>query len=322
MRVTTAMTSLSVINNIQNNLNKLNKTNNMLSTGRKILIAQDDAAGSVKAMGLRTESTEIEQYKRNINAASAVLTETDSSLGQITTTLNRVRELTVKASNSTNDQTSLDAIADEVNQMIEELVNVGNTQVAGKYIFGGYSSKEPPFSMYTGYTDGLTDTENLTTLNGTLRSGINANNVTLVKYSGDDGRLITEISPSVTIPFTISGETAFKDGGDIFKTIIGIRDAMYKSDYKSIQNSIGDIDEIIDNNLRTRSQVGALMNRADRAGDRLIDKQYSVTSLLSQTEDVDVAEATIALNTQKSIHQLSLAVGAKLLQSTLMDYLK
>ena len=322
MRVTAGMTTLSVVNNIQNNLNKLNETNNMLSTVRKILIAQDDAAGSVRAMGLRTESTEIEQYKRNIDAASAVLTETDSSLGQITTTLNRVRELTVKAANSTNDQTSLDAIADEVNQMVEELVNVGNTQVAGRYIFGGYASKEPPFSMYTGYTDGLTDTENLTTANGELRIGVNATNVTLVKYSGDDGRLITEISPNVTIPFTVSGETAFAEGKDIFKTIIGIRDSMYKSDYKSIQSSIGDLDEVIDNNLRTRAQVGALMNRADRAGERLIDKQFSVTDLLSKTEDIDVAEATISLNTQKAIHEMSLAVGAKLLQSTLIDYLR
>lgn len=64
------------------------------------------------------------------------------------------------------------------------------------------------------------------------------------------------------------------------------------------------------------------MNRAERAADRLVDKKYSVTDLLSTTEDLDVAEATIDLNTQKSIHELSLSVGAKLLQSTLVDYLK
>ena len=321
MRVTTSMTSLSVINNIQTNLNKLNKTYNQMSAERKILLAQDDTSGSVKAMGLRTELSEIEQYTRNLDAANAVLTETDSSLGQVTTTLNRVRELTVKASNSTNDQSSLDAIADEINQMIEELVNVGNTKVAGRYIFGGFASKEPPYKFYTGYTDGVADTESLTTVSGELRSDINANNVTLVKYSGDNGRLITEISPNVTIPFTVSGQTIFKDGGDLFNTLIGIRDSMYKSDYKSIQNSLGDLDEIIDGTLRTRAEVGALMNRVERASDRLVDKKYSVMNLLAETEDLDVAEATIDLNTQKAIHQQSLAVGAKLLQSTLLDYL-
>lgn len=321
MRVTTSMTSLSVMNNIQTNLNKLNKTYNQMSTVRKILLAQDDTSGSVKAMGLRTELSEIEQYSRNLDAADAVLTETDSSLGLITTTLSRVRELTVQAANGTNDQSSLDAIADELNQMIEELVNVGNTQVAGRYIFAGFASDEPPYKFYTGATDGIDDNESLTTVKGEDRGVINATNVTFVKYNGNDGRIITEISPSVTIPFTISGETVFGSSNEMFNTIIGIRDSMYKGDYDSIQNSLGDLDEIIDGTLRTRSEVGAIMNRVERAQDRLVDKKESITSLLSETEDLDVSEATINLNTQKSTHELSLAVGAKLLQSTLMDYL-
>lgn len=228
MRVTTTMTSLSVVNNIQSNLNKMNKTYNQMSSARRILLSQDDTSGSVKAMGLRTELTEIDQYTRNIDAANAVLTETDSSLGQITTTLNRVRELTVQAANSTNDQSSLDAIGDELNQMLEELVNVGNTQVAGRYIFAGFASNEPPYKFYTGYTDGIDDNESLTTINGEDRGEINATNVTMVNYNGDDGRLITEISPSVTIPFTVSGETVFGANNEVFKTIIGIRDSMYK----------------------------------------------------------------------------------------------
>ena len=321
MRVTTSMTSLSVINNIQTNLNKLNKTYNQMSAERKILLAQDDTSGSVKAMGLRTELSEIEQYTRNLDAANAVLTETDSSLGQVTTTLNRVRELTVEASNSTNDQTSRDAVGDEINQLLEGLIDVANTQVAGRYIFGGYQTKEAPYSYKTGGNDGTTGSETLTTVAGEIRTGINSNNITVVENKGDDGELVTEVSPNVVLPFTVSGQDIFGKNNEMFKTISNLRDSLYKNDTKAIQNSLGDLDDLIDQNLRVQSKVGALSNRVDKVTDRLTNKDYSVTDLLSKTEDVDYAQALIDLNTQSMVHQLSLQVGAKLIQPTLMDFL-
>ena len=321
MKITSLMTSTNVLGNIQSNLQQVNKTSNMLAANTKILIAQDDPSGAIRAMGLRTESSEVTQYKRNIDAVNAVLTETDSSLGLVTSTLNSIRELTVKASTSTNSQSSLDAIADEINQQIEGLVDAANTKVGGKYIFGGYSTQEAPFKFYTGRNDDLTDNEDLTTIKGELRSDINLDNVTVVKYSGDGGNLAAEISPNVSINYTVSGKEVFADT-KLFETLVNVRDSILKGDYTAVQNSIGDVDEIIDTTLRTRAKVGAIMNRADNAADRLVDKSYSVTKLLSETEDVDVAKASIALASQKTSYNSSLSVGADLLQASLLDYLK
>lgn len=321
MRITQTMSTLNVVNNIQTNLNKMNKTYQMMSTGRKILLAQDDVSGAVKAMGLRSELAETEQYSRNAKAATSVLEETDSGLSHITTTMNRIRELAVYGANSTHDQTSRDAIGDEINQLIEELVNVGNTQVAGKYIFGGYQTKNPPYSFATGYTDGVTGNESLTAVDGTLRSDINANNVTTVTYGGDNGKMVTEVSPGVTIAYTVPGQQVFSNG-DVFKVAMSLRDSLYKNDTQAISNALGDVDDVIDEVLRSRSEVGAVMNRIDRVSDRLVSKKESTTDLLSTTEDVDYAEAVIQLSTQKAIHQASLQVGAKLLEPSLLDYLR
>ncbi len=104
--------------------------------------------------------------------------------------------------------------------------------------------------------------------------------------------------------------------------MVNVRDSILKGDYTAVQNSIGDVDEIIDTTLRTRAKVGAIMNRADNAADRLVDKSYSVTKLLSETEDIDVAKASIALASQKASYNSSLSVGADLLQASLLDYLK
>ncbi len=321
MRITQQMSTLSVVNNIQGNNQRKNKAYQMLTTGRKIIMAQDDPSGAVKAMGLRTQATEIEQYKRNANTANAVLTETDSSLQQVTTTLNRIRELTVQGSNSTNDQTSRDAVGDEINQLLEGLIDVANTQVAGRYIFGGYQTKEAPYSYKTGGNDGTTGSETLTTVAGEIRTGINSNNITVVENKGDDGELVTEVSPNVVLPFTVSGQDIFGKNNEMFKTISNLRDSLYKNDTKAIQNSLGDLDDLIDQTLRVQSKVGALSNRVDKVTDRLTNKDYSVTDLLSKTEDVDYAQALIDLNTQSMVHQLSLQVGAKLIQPTLMDFL-
>lgn len=331
MRVTNRMLTMSVVNNIHYNQAKLNKTNDMLSSGRKISIPSDDPSGTVKAMGYRSNLVEIEQYISNVDSAENFLKATDTAMDQITNIVQRVRELSVEAANDTYEQSSRDAIATEITELIDEVVGISNSRVGNRYIFGGYETTEAPFTLYDGENDFAVSGPgpDLVDVNGNTRTDINASNATVVRYDGDSGRLQVEIDENVITSYNISGQEMFVDGIDVFETLINMRDNIYKGDVvldndgdgTSMEDGIDKIEQVINKLLRYRSEVGAKLHRMEQAHEKLETQNINITDLLSKTEDTDVTEAIMDLKVQESVQRMSLSVGARVIQPTLIDFL-
>jgi flagellar hook-associated protein 3 FlgL len=83
-----------------------------------------------------------------------------------------------------------------------------------------------------------------------------------------------------------------------------------------------DITDAINNVLKTRSEVGAKSNRMDSALSKNTDENSSMTDLLSKTEDIDITEKTMEYATMQTVYMASLQTSAKVIQPTLMDYLR
>lgn len=331
MRVTNNMTVQTVISNIQRNTEKLDVTNKKLSTGKRINIPEDDPTGTIKAMAFRSDIEEIEQYISNVESADSMLETTDVALGQVNDVLQRFRELAVKGANGTFEQSALDAIGDEMSQLLDEVVGIANSKVGNKFIFGGYETVEKPFTSYTGSTDSGVggNGPDLTHSDGTVRTGINAERVTKVAYNGDDGRIQIEIDENVRTTFNVSGQEIFVDGENIFDTMTEIRDSIYKGeitdvdgDGKSIEEGIEALQSAIDKTIRYRAEVGAKMHRMEGQERKLTDQKLNITDLLSKIEDTDVTEAIMDLKIQESVQRMSLSVGARVIQPTLLDFLR
>lgn len=331
MKVTNKMMISSTVSNIQSNLEKMDKINQNLTTGKKIQKPQDDPVGTTRAMGYRGDLSGIDQHLRNVDQVNIMLSSTDVSLGQATNILHRVTELAVQGANGNLEQDSRDAIADEITQIIDEMSDIGNTNIGGKYIFGGYKTTEPPFKKYIGSKDAVVNGPgaDLIDINGNVRTGINANNVTVVKYNGDDGRMKNIIGENVTVESNITGSKVFMDGINVFQTLIDLRDSLYQGDItdknndgKSVENSIGLLDNILEKFNIARAEVGSKMQRMDETGNKLKTLQISVSDLLSKVEDTDVSKTIMELKVQESVQRMALAVGAKVIQPTLMDFLR
>lgn len=334
MRITSKMTTLNVIENMQVSSEKLDKLNNQLSSGKRIMNPEDDPAGTVKAMGYRGNLGETAQYMRNVDKAKTILDTTDAAFNDLTNTIQRVRELAVKGANETFEQSARDAIADEVNQLLDTVYELGNTKVAGRYIFAGYQTTTQPFRKYIGSQDVAVSGpgSNLTDVDGNVRTNINKDNTTVITYQGDSGRIQTEIGENVVTEANVSGAEAFLGiggGVNVFQTIMDLRDSLFQSDNvdrdgngKSIQSSIENLEKSMNHLMKYRAEVGAKMQRMDQTENKLKSIQISVTALLSKTEDVDVTKAIMDLKVQESVQKMSLNVGARIIQPTLMDFLK
>jgi flagellar hook-associated protein 3 FlgL len=249
----------------------------------------------VKALRLRSNITESEQYVKNINEGSNYIDTVDTALDQIEEAIQRIRELTVQASNGTNNDLPLDAIAKEIAEMRDQISMVANTTYGTKYVFGGTNVTQPPCGEDT--------------------------------WFGNNKDLEIEISPLVTIAINIDmtgffGSPALNAGdGGIFSVIDKVLEDIGNEDFEAITGNIDVIEAKIDDMLTKRSTLGGRYNRLEMQMNRLENTIVDYESLKAEVEDANISEVITKINMQESVLKASLAVGARIIQPTLFDFL-
>ncbi|SEN24073.1 flagellar hook-associated protein 3 FlgL [Terribacillus saccharophilus] len=294
MRITQSMMSNSMLRNLSNSYSDLNKYSEQLSSGKKITKPSDDPVVATKGMGYRTEVRDVAQYKRNLSEAQSWIDNSDSAMSNATSALQRLRELAVQASNGTYEEGQRANIAEEVDQLKEQLATIANTQVNEKYIFNGSATNTAPVTINE---DGST----------TVDFNSNAVNLTLSK--------------GVDVKINVDGGAVF--GNKLFDDLNNFSAAL-RSDGsdEDLDQYIGLIDENINNLVNERADIGARMNRMDLVESRLGDQELSATELMSNNEDAEMEEVIMNLTSQEAVHRAAMSAGARIIQPTLMDFLR
>jgi flagellar hook-associated protein 3 FlgL len=306
MRITNNMLINNMVNYIGNNLNRMDKYQSQMATGKKIQVPSDDPVVAARALKLRTDVAEIEQYQKNVEDATSWLDMTENALANIGQVMQRVRELTVQGASSTATVDDKQKIGAEMKQLRTQLISLGNTTYAGRYIFSGYKTDQKLIDEATGNFAISVDTS--------------------------DENIIFEIGIGDSININVPGGDLFNNGGDADSTtgtpgtLIADMDsliaALVAGDSTAVGNMLGNIDNNINNVLRIRADVGARSNRLELTGNRLGSDTTNFTKLMSQNEDVDMAETIINLQNEENVYKASLAGGAKIIQPSLVDFLR
>ena len=295
-RITQSMLTTNLLADLQNVTNRLAQTQNQLSSGKQIVKPSDDPFGTARALQFRADLAANQQYQTNVSDASGWQDATDTALGQVGSLTLRARDLLVQGANDTMGAVGRQSIAAEIDQIIESIKSTGNTQYAGRYIFAGSKTTTAP------YTPGGADT-----------------------YLGDTATLQREIGPGVQMPLNVDGSSVIGDGstpGSLIATLRTISTDLKANNSSALQG--GDLSALDTANaavMTMRATVGARTNRLTSALSRLQQLQESTTQLLSQTEDVDMAKATVNFSQQQVAYQAALKAGAQIIQPSLMDFL-
>lgn len=300
MRITNSTMADTFLNDLNTNLATMQKSQDQLASGKNIRKPSDDPYGAVRQMQLSDEVDRNNQYLNNIQDSAEWMNTTDTSLGQVSDALQRIRQLMISSASGTNTQSDIDANKAEALQQIEQIVQVGNTQFDGKYIFSGKDVAQKPFS-----SDG----------NGNISLNVSG-----------DGTINREISSGVVIGINISANEMLKGtaapGTDLASTLTKVVTALNNGDTASLGGDLLDqISDNIDNVLRCRGEVGAKENRMDAARSNNQDETQNITTVLSGIEDVDVTQKIMEYNELQAAYQASLMTGAKILQRSLVDFL-
>ncbi|MBE3589544.1 MAG: flagellar hook-associated protein FlgL [Firmicutes bacterium] len=296
MRVTSSMVYQQVLGDLRRAQTRLAQLQEQMASGRRINRPSDDPSGVQYTLDLSHGVAQNERYLANAQAAQDRLDTTDQALSSIGDLITRARQLAIQGSDSSLPLSAHRALAAEVRQLRDQLVDTANTEMAGHYLFAGARDDTKPWSV-----DPVT---------GLLQYANAAYPQTIVR----------EIGPGVRVPVNVD---ASKDIQDLYTALDKLAQDLDAQDVTSVSGAdLTEISRLQDAFLQHRAVVGALSARMQMAIDRLGAAGFELQKLLSDTEDADVTKTVMDALQSENAYRMALQVGARLLQPTLLDFLR
>jgi flagellar hook-associated protein 3 FlgL len=235
---------------------------------------------------------EVEQYKRNLSELYLWMDNSEAGMEQANNAIQRIRELVVQGKNGTYSDEDKKAIAREIEQLKDDLVTVANTKVAGRYIFNGTDVGTQP---------------------------VTPGNPPIVAHNTDD--YLVEISRGIKLKGNVNPANVFSQ--DLFNTVNEIQ-KNFDGDPLAVDldTLLGNLDSVFDKFSAERSELGARYNRLEMVQARINLQEVVSNRILSDNEDADLERVITDLTVQESVHRAALGVGARIIQPSLLDFLR
>lgn len=314
MRVTNSMMSNNLLNNVNKSMTQLDKYYTQMATGKKIQTPSDNPLVSSRALRYRTIISDNTQYSENVEQAESWMEITSASLANITSALDRMRELCTQGASDTYTQDEREKILTEYNSLVEQVEDELNSTYMGRYIFSGYKTNDAPIiedgngnNILNPIVYGATATENPTEgqdINIEVGMGIYIN----VNSFAEDF-------------YNLDVYNTLHSFDDRYKQMLNgeeVDEVTLRNDFDEMQ---GKIDEIMNIVSKEETNVGVKRSRMELTATRLEDNYANYTSLQANNEDINYAEAAMNYSTANAVYTAALKVGMSITQITLADYL-
>lgn len=293
-----------ILNNLAFQSRKILSLQEQLATGNKVNRPSDNPLNVRSAISAQMRIYQNEQYLSNITSARPYLNESESSIMTVMNIIQRAKELALQGATGSNSQLQRDQIATEVNQLLEALLKEANHQTYGKYIFGGTITLTKPFLELRNMTG----------------------EISAVNYMGNDDYTYVEISEGATININLTGREVFlptiTGSTNIFQTLIDLRDNLRSGNISSIQQRIDELTRAINQLSLALAKIGALTNRMESTEQDLENANIELRRVISDNIDADMAEVIVNLNSQTNAYQSALNAASRVIQPSLLDYIR
>lgn len=314
MRITHLMRVTDFLRQVENRNSRMYDLQNQIASGYRLHRPSDDPVGVHQTLLLTEQIARNEQYGRNLENGLSRLSFTENSLDEIVNLINSIYSAGIQGDNDTMSEEDMEALAVQVEQLIQQLVSEANSQYNGVYIFAGQWTQTMPFEDVQG-EGGITTSvsQAITSPLGEIFREINAGDLVAINVPGDE-------------LFMPDGEGAITD---LFWVAIGIRDFLNNhnevppsyEEVESINELLEGLEAIRERVVGFQTMVGARVERMNNVDSQLLNANLILTDSLSNIADTDLVQATMDLEMDQVAYQATLNVGALVLQPSLLDYL-
>ena len=291
-RVTTTTQMLNAQRALQLNQQRQAQLYDQATSQKQLTKPSDDPTATASALSVRADQATTAQYQRNADNGDAWLASTDSALTGVEAILRRARDLTVQGANDgALSPEAKEAIANELDGLKKNLLSLANSTYLGRTVFAGTSDAGVAFQPDYSYTGAAGST------------------------------VERRVGPDTTVRVDADGAAVFGTGSSsvfalIDDTVSDLRTGV------NVGPRLGQLDERMKAVVGAHAEVGGSQTRIDKAKDTLAVGATSLESQRAGLEDVDLSRVLLDLKTQDVNYQTALAVTARVLQPTLMDFLR
>jgi len=342
------------------NLGRMDKLQNQLSSGRKFAHISDDPSALIYGQAARNKLARLDHYKATVETAQSWLTQAEAGIMELNKVVGAIYEELVSAGSVKTDADKQN-LAKVVNQLRDHYVDTLNTAYGDRFVFGGYNtpgdfaaSQDPeikPFTVVNGqlHFNGF----NLSQFDGMLTSDYNASpppdfsgNVPPGPSAADfevlrqlmSDVVSFDVGPAISMPVTQNGIdivffVARNDAGEpivrnTFDLLSEVYDAINGTDLDDPKGT-EELTKLIrlvqdsQNHLLTRTaEIGGRQRRLELLEARYETDALNYEKMRSDAEDADMAEVIMFLKMAETVYQAALSAGARVIQPTLMDFLR
>lgn len=297
--------------------NEIFKASEQLSTNKRLNRPSDDPGGMQLAMSFKQGLDKTNQYLRNIENADKTLQQTATVLTSVKDLLNQAHTLAVQGNNGTMDANSRVALANQIQQLQQELLSLSNSDINGQYIFNGYKTNSQPFSLDSDMPGG-TPSNPVVTL--------------AVQAALSTSLLAVQLDDNTTMTVQVRGDQTFLGDGtpatvNLFQTLENLEAALRSGDTvvtspTGIPQAMDDLTAGIQQVVNQIAAIGAKQNRLVDSRTQLQNQRETLMSFVSDVEDVDAADAVLQFQKAQTALQATIGSAQAVLNlPSLMDFI-
>jgi len=313
MRITSNAYDSSLVNQLNQLSAQQYTIQNQVSTGLSVQAPSDNPAAMENTLDYQAQNAAQTQYSSNIATLQSRATSVYSVLQSLQTITSRAGEIATSAGNATSSQSDLNNYADEVNQLINQVVNAANTKdpSTGQYLFGGTVSSNAPFTTTTD-------------ANG---------DVTAVTYNGNSSVNQAQIGAGMTatadIPGANSGSTGAhglitdsQSGADLINHLISLRNNLTAGNTAAITSTDNADLQKDENNVAYQvANNGVVQSQLTTAATFATNSSQSLNTMISNSSSINLVQVMMQLNQTQNAYQAALQSGVKIMQLSILNYI-
>ncbi len=293
MRITQSMISKNLIEGLKNNREQLNESQRRISTGKKHAKISDDPESFSKAKRLSKQINQNNQYLKNASSANAWVMTTRNAIENLSTNASKLREISLQGASDDLTTSGRQALSDQIQYIIDDTMDILNQSYLGKKLFAGTKTKvENAFSVAN---DGS------------------------ISYNGNASNINNKLSENLSLAINVSGQEVMDT--NIFTIAKNLKAAMTDGS-SQVKDDLDDVNSLLEDINQISTSLGYKENQIYLSQNRLDTANMNLSSLLSEAEDVDLAEAITVYNSQEIAYRAAMQTAADVLKLNIMDYLR
>jgi flagellar hook-associated protein 3 FlgL len=268
-----------------------------VATGKKVTVPSDNPAAAADMVQNTLETANVDQYTQNVSTMLSMVQTADSSLGSVVTSLTQAISLGTEGANGTNNTSNLQAIASQVQGILQSVVAQANTSYQGTYLFGGTETSSAPYTASSSSSSGYT-------------------------YNGNSDVNSVAVGDDMNVQLNLPGSQIFSNSNaDVLGSLSSLVTALQSGDATAIGNATSAVSAALSNVSQQRVFYGNAESQLNSQETYLQQETVSLTSQQNSLVDVDEAQAATALSQAETANNAAEAAAAKVLPQTLLNYL-